>query len=290
MKKVIITISAVVAILVSANFNLKAQEKVVNDLKFSNQEFFENSDFIVEGSLIQARSYDKNGIKAYYYGIFNPEDIFSEYVFQVDWVYKSVDNLVKAGDTIVIIVERGWIGKRRIDANGDTLYYGYNGLMEDSYDGRFIENNWNLKHLDLMREKSILFLNKTNLPVNPHYKSRYLHSEFLRDREFARFVFNDVYENDTLEFCIQSRTVGQTITGLNNLSFDKETALNDYLRQYKNLSVPYEGQKDSVKKALEEERILKELSRPPKYKSMEEYDSIKRIKWESIEPDRFKKK
>jgi hypothetical protein len=110
------------------------------DLKYTNEEFFNKSDFIVEGKLINyIQSYDRLGD---FYGSHNPEDIYTEYIFKVDYVYKSVDNLIKISDTIVIIADRGWRKRREIGPifMNDTIFY-VSDDFPDGYDGRYLEKD-----------------------------------------------------------------------------------------------------------------------------------------------------
>ena len=263
MKRVFFLTVALIAISVS---NLFAQKN--RDLKYTNEEFFKLSDFILEGKVIGGRSYDRFGRVAYYDGIFDPEDIFTEYFFRVEYVYKTVDNLVKSGDTIVIVAERGSIGKMRGKDEKNAA------IVSGSSDKRYLENNPDLKGLELVDDfmTYILFLSKTNLPINPMYKNNYLHCQFLRDREFARLFVDGTWVNDT--------TYEHRMSGLNDLKIKSRSEFNKYLKKFDGMRIPI----------LDGEYIVpdEEPLTPEQQKRKDDYDKFLQEKLKGVEDNKKK--
>jgi len=212
MKKILFLVLVVFSINVS---NLTAQKDESLDL--TNEEFFEQADFIVMGKLIKWNESDVISRRSYdTKGNYNPDDIYTEYKFKIDYVYKSVDNLIKISDTIVVIADRGTIKNRMILDSLSGWYYSDGPAELNKFDYSSI-------HIFLDGDNFILFLSKTDLPVNSNEKNNYFHCQFLRDRDFARIKFERRSDKSS---------------GLNNLSFDNKYDLYKYMEQFEYLTLP----------------------------------------------------
>jgi len=212
MKKTLFLVLVVFSINLS---NLTAQEDESLDL--TNEEFFEQADYIVKGKFILKWNDGKYCGRAYdAKGHYNKEDIYSEYIFKVDYAYKAIDNLIQLSDTIVIIADRGEIQKV-VSTSGEWTFWEY--VIKEP---KGITINLNCD------DNFILFLNKTDLPVNPNDKNNYFHCQFLRDREFARIKFEPRSDRSN---------------GLNNLSFDNKYDLYKYMEQFEYLTLPFSDPK-----------------------------------------------
>jgi hypothetical protein len=211
-----------------------------------NEEFFKNSDFIVKGKLIRWNDYDL-ATRAYdIKGNYNPKDIYTEYLFKVDAVYKSYDNLIKLSDTIVIIADRGSI--RKIEStSGEWTFW------------EEVKKNSNKGPMDLNGSSEfVLFLNKTVLPVNPFDKNSYFHTEFLSDCTYGRLkIFG-------------------YIIGLNDLVFENRYELYKYMEQFEGITLPL-SDPTKMKNEVDDDTFNKYLKeRNIKWgKTKEQNDSIK---------------
>jgi len=247
-----------------------------NNLGLSNEQFFEKSDYIVEGKLISVNyGYDVNGN-------YNPEDIFTEYKFKVDIIYKSTNNLIKQRDTIVVIANRGWV--RYDEFNWYDSVTGFS-VWSPKEIGRHLENNINLKPIDLDIDNNfILFLNKTDLPINPNNKNNYFHCQFLQDREFARIKFGNIYKYDTIGLTMYHRVIREAITGLNGLDFPNRYELYKYMEKFEGVKVPLSNPGDVLYDLNGNIEIFNQYRKErnidyklPNEKTQEEIDSFNRF-------------
>jgi len=207
MKKILFLVLVVFSINVS---NLTAQED--ESLGLTNEEFFEQADYIVEGKFINGytNSYDAKGL-------YQKEDIYSELKFIVKYAYKAKNNLINNNDTITIVFDWGEIYK--VDYTEEE--WTYESLIT-KYLGNADYPCYCAMGLESENEQ-ILFLKESDFPDNPKKDNNYFRTKLLRDRKFAKIK----YERNS-----------DRSTGLNNLSFDNKYDLYKYMEQFEYLNLP----------------------------------------------------
>ncbi|MDR2835899.1 MAG: hypothetical protein LBV69_06875, partial [Bacteroidales bacterium] len=214
-KKTIIIICTILCVLATniraqilPNRNTFAQEKQKNLNKdmLTNEQFFNEAEFIIEVKSIsnQFYSYDAKGA-------FNREDIYTINKIVVLNVYKGDMSLIKANDTIVLVKNRGTIYKKTPYGNKAIHSWG-------DYDRDNRADDYGLALYDY---PSIIFCKKSDYPENPNSEenySNYFKIKSLRDKERA------------------SLKIWGKITGLNGLSFNNREELFEYMQQFEGVS------------------------------------------------------
>jgi hypothetical protein len=204
--------------------NDKIKEQNLNKDLLSNEEFFNNSDYIVEGKLIKKWNNDEWYVRSYdAKGLSNVEDLYSEYIFKVNFVYKDVDKLIKINDTLIIVADYGCINK----------------LIDENH-WEYICKNVNELHsnggIDLNQTNDfILFLNKSGLPDNPNKNNTYFRTEFLQNKKYARINMN---KDHTVDQGTGKYITNYRIEGLDGLSFENRYELYKYMEHFEGVNVP----------------------------------------------------
>ena len=221
-KTILIAITAV-----AMSLNLAAQ---VDDtgLGLTNEEFFNNSEFIVEGRFIEWSrvSYDAKGLC-------NKEDIYTEIKFKVNYVYKSNGELIKQNDTIVIVFDRGVIQNKKTikDQFGNEFLDGPNEII------KYPENLINRLQIDSDIDM-ILFLKTSDFPDNPSKRYNYFRTKLLQDRKEARFGFGGILNSMIFDKEGFTGKYDLRIKGLDDLIFENRYELYKYMEQFEGVYVP----------------------------------------------------
>jgi len=206
MKKVIV-ILAVTAMIVSNLFAQEYKEKLL-----SNDDFFKNSDYILEvkWSKIPSVSYDSKGN-------YNPDDIYTQSFWIVKYVYKTDGSeKISVGDTVESISKGGEIVRQLGEEKWNIEVI--NTFPEFGWP----ENSSN-KPVGLSREyNAIVFLRKNNLPEN---------NKSVQNMNFLKI---NHLQN---KFGGGMSIVGNKITGLNGLTFNNREELCEYMRQYESYGI-----------------------------------------------------
>ena len=186
--------------------SLNAQDDYFNKQKLLyNEDFFEKAALIIEGKML--KSFDSYDAK----GNYNPNDIYTPQAILVQRVYKGDAKLTN--DTIYVIRHFGTISKEI--EHGWIEFIGLPDIVNDH--GYFDEGVYVRKeHSDL------LFFIKSDFPDNPA-KTQYCNKpkyRFLQDKHKAVLRMNE------------------KITGLNNLIFNNREELYNYMKQFKDCTIP----------------------------------------------------
>jgi len=244
-----IFIFAVIAVLIlgsaTASFAQVKETKLL-----TNEEFFEKSDFIIEGKAIgnNSYSYDINGN-------YDPNDIYTSSLFVVNYVYKNNSNTtISSGDTLNIIWKSGMIYKKvKIEING--YFHDY----EEE-----IWSNLEKPTIDVaLNEYAICFFTKQLLPEDPagNKNSRFLQVNVLQNKAGAAI-----------------KTQG-SIRGLNGLKFPNRDSLYLYMKQFEKYGVDgyYEVEKYYQKKRREIDDFKRNYPQMsiPKTERIYEIDSLR---------------
>ncbi|MDR2834630.1 MAG: hypothetical protein LBV69_00310, partial [Bacteroidales bacterium] len=179
----------------------------------SNEEFFNNSDYILEVKLT-----NKDGISYDAKGEHNPDDIYRNHYCTVSYIYKGNSDIVHINDTIIIA------------RKGGTFFY----PVEEELGMYMEEIRWWKNGVGIQLERNIptiVFLQKSDFPGNPDKnvvdgKIRY---------------FQDVNNNFVILKFLQDEkgallNISGKITGLNGLSFNNREELFEYMQQFEDVS------------------------------------------------------
>lgn len=213
MKRIVLS-ALLVAIAIS---NLFSQEQTKRINIKSNEDFFNNSKYIVEGKILRG---GKN-ISNYDNGLQDIEKVYTENLFVVRYIYKDVNGKIKANDTITIVRNVGGL-RFEYYAEGGILtsyeqykYYDYSDGKEN------ILPNKSKYYLDLFgsTDTFIFFLNDSDYPENPNRKNNYLKTRFLENSIPSGFQ------------------ITRPIRGLIGLNFKDRYELYKYMRQFEKIDV-----------------------------------------------------
>lgn len=210
MKKSILLI-ATILFFICANLFSQEQTKRIN-IK-SNEDFFNNSKYIVEGKILRGECYDAKGLKDW-------QDFHTENKFVISYIYKDVDKTLKQNDTIMIVRHAGSITWQYYNEDG-ILITTEQSCSNDTQDGK--ENTlagFKRYGVKLSADDTfIFFLNDSDYPENPNRKNNYLKTRFLENSIPSGFQ------------------ITRPIRGLIGLNFKDRYELYKYMRQFEKIDV-----------------------------------------------------
>ena len=248
MKRFIFSVIAVLAMCFSSLF-----AQVDTTLNLTNEEFFNNSEIIVEGKFIYEPVVEEFGNSCSYdaKGLCKEEDIYTEYKFKVNYVYKGGE-AIKQSDTIVIVFDWGAISNKKTIKDQ---------FGREHSDGPYEINKYPKSGRDAMYnifdQNIIMFLKTSDFPDNPNKNNNYIRTKPLIDRENGRLHIGTLGDMNSWIFPEGASHVEHDlrIKGLNDLIFENRYELYEYMKQFKGLSFPELSDKNTIKVPLTPQQI-----------------------------------
>ena len=248
-----IFIFAVIATLIlgSATASFAQVEK---SLKFTNEEFFKNSEFILE-----VEGVDHFGVPSIFSydakGNCDPNDFYTCQYCKVKRIYKGEANKVSIGDTITILKKGGEPGQ------------GECGFLNDNVSGLIVQDG----------DTFIVFMEKSDFPACEREKYGPIVTNNIKEAN-KRFIQLKHLQDDRRA----KLSVWGKVTGLNGLSFENRDELRTYMQQFESFGVDADAyHKDAEKYYQKKIREIDEFMRNypqmsiPKTERIYEIDSLR---------------
>ncbi|MDR2835667.1 MAG: hypothetical protein LBV69_05640, partial [Bacteroidales bacterium] len=102
---------------VDGKIRREIKERNLSKDMLTNEQFFNEAEFIIEGKIVPQQHYSYDGK-----GEYNPKDIYTMNKFVVSYIYKGDKLLIKVNDTIVLVKNRGTIYKKTPNKYSSTMF------------------------------------------------------------------------------------------------------------------------------------------------------------------------